>query len=129
MYIHPRRPTDCVSSNTAERSAINNSKCFLLPVANTDQFENSQFLVAWIHLNDQHVGTETFQEFCLCAVGSLYTQYTRATLLSHHDCCHHWLLRRTNPDPDAEMKPFAGILHIVMSCSGSETLVWPRQPT
>jgi hypothetical protein len=58
--VQPRRFTDCVSSNIIDRQSCNNSRCFIVPPAKSEQYKNSFFVkttIEWNSLTDEQLPT------------------------------------------------------------------------
>jgi hypothetical protein len=56
--VQPRKFNDCVTSNIIERQACNNSICFIVPQAKTEQYKNSFFVrttVEWNNSSDSQI--------------------------------------------------------------------------
>ena len=63
---------DCVASNITDRSATDNSRCFVVPTAYTDQYKNSCFvktITRWKQPNESQVHAETAEEFSYLSCG------------------------------------------------------------
>jgi hypothetical protein len=57
---------DCVATNIVERHSTNNSKCYKLPVCNSEQFKNSFFpktVIEWNHLDEETVRSTSLESF------------------------------------------------------------------
>jgi len=64
--IKSRTYADCVTSNIVDRSASNNSKSFIVPHCNTDQYKHSFFVqtvLDWNQLDDSVVSAKTVECF------------------------------------------------------------------
>ena len=64
--IHAKKFTDYISSNPVQTQAIENSRCFNLLKANTEQYKNSFFgrsIIEWNNLSDPAVHAETVEAF------------------------------------------------------------------
>ena len=58
--------TDCLTSNILDRHASNNTRSYIIPFANTEQYKHSFFvetLVNWNHLDDSVVHASTVEGF------------------------------------------------------------------
>jgi hypothetical protein len=56
--VQPRKFSDCVTTNIIERQACNNSVCFIVPQAKTEQFKNSFFvrtMAEWNNLPESEI--------------------------------------------------------------------------
>ena len=64
---------DHVSSNFVQQLTTNNTRCFIVPTAHTEQFKNSFFvktIVDWNQLSESQVQAETITDFSRLICGS-----------------------------------------------------------
>ena len=64
--VSTQNVSQTVASNIIDRSATNNSRCFTVPTASSNQFKNSFFIktiIEWNQLNNLQVQAEITQEF------------------------------------------------------------------
>ena len=72
-HIQPKQFPDHVSSHFVQQLTTNNTRCFIVPTAHTEQFKNSFFvetIVDWNQLNESQVQTETITDFSRLICGS-----------------------------------------------------------
>ena len=65
-HIKARQFENFQSSNIVEKSVVNNSKGYIVPNSNTEQFRNSFFVktvIQWNHLEESVVTAETVEGF------------------------------------------------------------------
>jgi hypothetical protein len=65
--VQPRQFTDCISSNIIDRQACNNSRCFIVPPAKSEQYRNSFFVkttIEWNSLTDEQLSTVAVSRQC-----------------------------------------------------------------
>ena len=66
--IKAKQFSDFESKNIIEQQVINNSKCFVIDYANTDQYRNSFFVktvIKWNHLDENTISAQTVEGFKL----------------------------------------------------------------
>ena len=64
--VNSRQFENFQSSNIVEKSVVNNSKGYIVPNPNTEQFRNSFFVktvIQWNHLEESVVTAETVEGF------------------------------------------------------------------
>ena len=72
-HIKPKHFPDHVSSNFVQQLTTNNTRCFIVPTAHTEQFKNSFFvktIADWNQLNESQVQAETITDFSRLTYGS-----------------------------------------------------------
>ena len=72
-HIKPKHFPDHVSSNFVQQLTTNNTRCFIVPTAHTEQFKNSFFvktIADWNQLNESQVQAETITDFSRLTCGS-----------------------------------------------------------
>ena len=81
--VKPKLFTDYMTVNIIERHQNNNSRCFVVPAAHTDQFRNSYLvktIVQWNTHSEPQVRAGTINEFSRLSC-SLYSQQTPCALI------------------------------------------------